>query len=392
MPPSFAQSGFQSGIAVRQNAVHLGAPRLQGPGLPEKGYWVSSTQVRPTLSYAADRWSVDAALEARLSWDSGRLPAAGASQSAGGPFVRGRTLEALDMTLDPVRRGDTEGRLRFERLKVAASLGFLDVEAGRQPVSLGTSRFLGVLDVLAPFPPGDLDATYKPGIDALRLRAAAGPEGEAELIAAASDPWEDSALILRLRSKVGSVDGELLTGKFRRRLFCGAGWEGDAGPLAIWGEVALFERRPAGEPVRTGAREAAFAGVAGADWRVRENATLGLALYRNDFGARRRWDLVSIGDDAPLREGWVFLAAREYAAVTFHAEPHALVHLDASGLMNPVDGSSLWRPRVTVNLHDNADMSLYAWFAAGRRPLGPTPRSEFGSMPDGLGLYGRVFF
>ncbi len=69
-------------------------------------------------------------------------------------------------------------RLRAERLKLSRGFGAFDVDIGRQPVTLGTSHFVGVLDVLAPFPPGDLDATYKPGIDAVRVRTLIGEEGE----------------------------------------------------------------------------------------------------------------------------------------------------------------------------------------------------------------------
>ncbi|MBI5210654.1 MAG: hypothetical protein HY927_11845 [Elusimicrobia bacterium] len=386
-----ARAGLQTGIAVRESVVSVGSPRLKGPGLPAKAYWISTTHVRPTAAYVAGQWSVDTAVELRLGWNSSGIEGAGASQSAGGPFSRGTTLERLDMTLDPARDADFETRLRVERLKAARSFEHCDIELGRQPVSLGTSRFVGVLDVLAPFPPGDLDATYKPGIDALRLRAPLGDEGEAELIAAAADPWREGAVIARLRRKLGSVDGELVAGKFRRRVFGGLGWEGDLGPLAVWGEAAAFERRLEKESVRSGSRSAALAGVVGADWRVRKNTTLGAGYYRSDFGARRARDLASVALDAPFQEGWAFLGAREYALVTFHAEPHALVRLDVSQLTSLVDGSNLWQPRVTVSAHDNADVSLYAWLAAGKRPDGMIPRSEFGSRADGVGFYGRLF-
>jgi hypothetical protein len=69
---------------------------------------------------------------------------------------------------------------------------------------------------------------------------------------------------------------------------------------------------------------------------------------------------------------------------------------DGAGLVNLIDGSTLWQPRITVSTGDNTDISFYGWIGTGdgmgRRNGAPVMRSEFGGMPEGGGFYGRWFF
>ncbi|MFH2203410.1 MAG: hypothetical protein ABIJ96_09870 [Elusimicrobiota bacterium] len=377
-----ARAEIVPGIAFRENLLYLAAPRLTAPGLPNKAYWLSATFVRPTLEATYAEWNVDAALELATLANSAGVRDIGRAQAGGSAFARGDILEWWELTAEPVREPDKNVRLRAERLKVSRSFGAFDVDLGRQPVSLGTSHFVGVLDVLAPFPPGDLDATYKPGIDAARIRTSIGEEGEIEGIGAGAYRARDAAGILRLRHPVRSVDVELVGGRFRGHHFGGAGWEGDIEPFAVWGEAALFDHP--GSPK--------FSGVGGADYKLAENTTLGLGYLYQAFGARRASELAAVALDAPYREGWAFLGGRQYAVLAAHAEPHPLIHINLSGIVSLTDGSTLWQPRLTWNAADEADVSFYGWIATGRAPEGLILRSEFGSMADGAGMYCRVFF
>jgi hypothetical protein len=77
-------------------------------------------------------------------------------------------------------------------------------------------------------------------------------------------------------------------------------------------------------------------------------------------------------------------------------EMHPLVHAGFSGLINLVDGSTLWQPQVSINVSNNTDISIYAWIGTGegsRNVMGvPVPRSEFGNLSDGGGFYARWFY
>ncbi len=369
-------------LSFRQNVVYTTDPPLLAPGLPTKSYRLSATYVRPELAVSHEEWHLETALELRTLANSADIQALGAAQAGGSAFARGRVLERWDLTLDPVVDPDKSVSLRAERLKLSRNFGLFDVDIGRQPVTLGTSHFIGVLDVLAPFPPGDLDSTYKPGIDALRVRGSLGEDGEIEVIGAAADPWSDSASVLRLRHPVKSVDIEILGGRFRQREFGGLGWEGDIEPFAVWGETAIFEHP--GSPK--------FSGIAGAEYRPAKNTTVGLAYFYQGFGARRASDLATAALDAQFQEGWAFLKGRQYLLLTGHRQLHPLVNFDIGGIWSLIDASTLWQPRLSWNAADELDLSVYGWLSTGRSPRGLSVRSEFGSTADGLGFYGRFFF
>lgn len=387
-----ALSEPESGIALRQNALTVGWPgRSADSPFPAGTLGMSETRLRAWLGQTWGETTVRGALEAQTGFGSG----AGFAL-LGAPPDQGRPFEVWDLGWAQATPSSALARARIERLDVAWRWGALDLDLGRQPVSLGTSHFVGVLDVLAPFGPGALDATYKPGIDALRARTALGDSGEAEVILAGRDPWHAGGALARLRTSWAGTDVELVGGHFRERGFGGLGWEGQLGPAGIWGEVALFQRRLDVEQLRGGWSQAAFSGVVGADVELPFDARGGAALLYQDFGARRPEDLPSVYLDAPYRESWTFLGSAGYGVVTLSRQLHPLVSSSVAGLVNLVDGSSLWQPRVTVSIGDNADLGSYAWIGlgAGPRTVGGavTPGSEFGQVPSGLGLYARWFF
>lgn len=393
--PAPAGAETTTGVALRQNALTLDWPnRPAGVPLPAGGVGLTETRMRAWLGQPVGDARFNAAMEVQTGFNSGS--AAGLGLIGGGTPSQSRPFEVVDLTWDQAGAGNMTTRARIERLDVAWSMGAFDLDLGRQPVSLGTSHFVGVLDVLAPFAPGAMDASYKPGIDALRARTAVGDTGEAEVILAGSDPWGDGGALARLRTSHSGMDVELLGGRFRQRGFAGLGWEGELGPAGIWGELALFERRPEVEQYRGGWSLAAFSGVVGADFNLPFEVLGGAAVMVQDFGARRVEDLPSVYTDAPYREGWAFLGSSGYGVVTASRQLHPLVNASLAGLVNLVDGSTLWQPRLTFSISDNSDLGAYGWLGMGAPPRvegdAVTLGSEFGMAPTGAGLYARWFF
>ncbi len=384
---------LDGGAALRGNMLWLHSPPM---GMMffnmDRTRGITETALRGRVRARARGMTVDAAIDSRGTMAS-------SSSGLGGDgvfFAVGKPLERWDATRDHARTDTARLRTRLDALSVSFDAGPVDIIAGRQPVSFGTSRFVSVLDVVAPFAPGDLDATYKPGVDALRIRTGLGRAGEFEVVGVGARPWGGGALVGVGRSSFRGVDAIMMGGRFRHRGFGGLAWDGDMGSFGLWGEIAAFERRPAVEKWRGGWSKAAFSGVAGVDfylpWRVRT----GMGVMYQDFGARHPGDLVSVYADAPYREGWAFLGSAGYGLVTLHRQIHPLVNADAAGLVNAVDGSTLWQPRVTVSVSDNADLAFYGWIGTGRKPnienVMLAPRSEFGMFPDGGGVYARWFF
>jgi hypothetical protein len=384
---------IQGGAALREHVLLLRVPYEHlKPFDSPRSFGISETAVRGWGRGRAGRFSFEAALESRGSFVS----SGGSLSLFGGFFTTGHPLERFDMTLTHTRTPSTHLRTRVETLSVSWETGPFDIRIGRQPVSLGTSHFVGVLDVVAPFAPGDLDATYKPGVDAVRIRTGLGSAGEAEIIGVGSRPWSDGALIGLGRTSLRGLDAVVTGGRFRGRGFGGLAWEGEANPIALWGELALFERKLSREHRYGGWSKAAFSGIAGADFFLPRRVRTGIALMFQDFGTRHARDLASVYFDAPYREGWMFLGSAGYALLTLHREMHPLVNADLAGLANLTDGSTLWQPRVTVSVSNNSDLCLYGWIGTGKKPRREgfviRTRSEFGMLPDGGGMYARWFF
>ena len=386
---------FSHGAALRQNVLLFKRPSGSELILPENSFGISQSALRIYEHIDSGNFAFSAEIETRMSFSSSTGFSAMFGEG-GGIFGSSSPLEHWDITVDHISDSSKDMSTRLERLDLRWSYGSYDINIGRQPLSLGTSHFIGVLDVVAPFAPGNLDSTYKPGVDALRLRRGIGMTGEAELIMVASKPWSKGAVLGRYRSSMEGIDIELVGGRFRDRGFGGIGWEGGIGNYGIWGEMALFERRKHVENVWGGLKEAAFSCVAGIDFNLPVDFKGGGALMYQDFGVRKPEDLAIVSQDAPFQEGWAFLASAGYGLVTLHRQMHPLLNADIAGIINLVDGSTLWQPRLTFNVGDNTDMTFYGWLGAGEKnsySIGkPTIRSEFGSIPDGGGFYARWFF
>jgi hypothetical protein len=384
------------GADLRQNALMMKWPSGMGSLLTSDAFGISETKSRVHSRLYSRGFTINGAFETSAGFNSLDASSSGAFGSEGGIFGKGAPLERWDLTADHISENTTTLRTRVERLDIRFNAGSVDVNIGRQPISLGTSHFVGVLDVVAPFAPGDMDATYKPGVDAVRIRKGVGMSGEAEVIAVSEDSARKGAVIGRYRTSLSGVDLEIVGGHFRQRGFGGFGWEGEVGTVAVWGEAALFERRTGAEKWRGGWSKAAFSGVAGIDLNLPYKFKFGKSVMFQDFGARDPEDLSDISNDAPFREGWVFLGSAAYSVITLHRELHPLVQGDLAGIVNLIDNSTLWQPRITISTGDETDLSFYGWFGSGKESRmdgeAVIARSEFGTLPGGAGFYARWFF
>jgi len=392
LPKSSSAIEFNYGADIRQNALLMRWPSEMYEELSPRSFGISETRMRIRTSVYSGEIVFNGAFESRAGFTS----SSSGPLTGGSLFGKSKPLELWDLTNHHIDEPLTSLSTRMERLDIRWSPGLYDIDIGRQPVSLGTSHFVGILDILAPFAPGDLDATYKPGIDALRIRRGFGATGEAEIIAVADKEWGDGAIIGRYRYSLKGVDFEFVGGRFRRRGFGGVGWEGEVKSMGIWGELALFERRKNVEKIRGGWSEAAFSGVAGIDVNLPDDFKLGGSFMFQDFGVRDPEELTDIYEDAPFKEGWIFLGSAAYGVFTLHRELHPLVQSDLAGIINLIDNSTLWQPKITINTGNNTDLAFYSWVGTGKKSRHKDNitlvLSEFGGMPAGGGFYARWFF
>jgi hypothetical protein len=398
---------FDYGADLRQNTlIFKRGNSMPVMLMPDRIIGLSQTALRVNGDVYFEDFTISGALENKstfLSTDQGFGGIMGGQ--GGGFFGSSKPLRIQDETFHHISEDNATMQTSIERLDVSWYMGAWTFDVGRQPVSIGTSHLVGVLDVIAPFSPGDLDATYKPGVDAVRIRRGIGMTGEAEIIAVGDDNMDNGAILTRGRGSFGGIDIEGIFGRFRQRNFGGIGWEGGLGEWGgIWGETALFQHRDGEEQIYGGSEDVAFSGVAGLDYELPWDMRGGTSFMYQDFGYRDTDDLFNVYNDAPFREGWAFLAANRYGVQTLHRELHPLVQGDLAGIINLVDYSTLWQPRLTVSVGDNSDISFYGWLSSGEKtdiavpvqgqqgaPL-IDPGSEFGMIPQGGGMYARWFF
>ncbi|MBF0409087.1 MAG: hypothetical protein HQM10_17195 [Candidatus Riflebacteria bacterium] len=301
-------------------------------------------------------------------------------------------LEFWNLSRENISRRQTSVTTSIERFDYAWSWNNLDFDLGRQPISLGTSHFIGVLDILSPFYPGYLDSSYKPGIDAFRIRSGLGDTGEAELIAVPGREDNRKALLGRMRKNFDGIDAEMIFGNFRDRKFLGFGYEGEKHRVTYWGEIGLFESK---FPERKSISKYSVSWIFGLEKDIRPRFRLGAAFFHQDFGAGRSEDITQVTSYAPFREGWAFLTGRNYGLITAHKEFNPLLKAEISAIINLQDRSSLWQPKLSISTGDNTDITFFSWISDGKQPYLSTyslsTPSEFGMFPDGFGVIMRYF-
>ena len=304
----------------------------------------------------------------------------------------------FDTDLLLFEEGRTSSQIEIENFHFRFSIGDYDYLIGRQPISLGTSHFVSVLDVVAPFYPGYLDSSYKPGVDAIRIRTYSGMVGVIELIAVAAKDMDKSSIIARYRNNFSDIDVELIAGQFRKRKLLGIGWEGERYKINFWGEAAVFSRLSDVDGKFGGfSDETAFSMITGFEKELGKDWRGGLAWMHQDLGAKKTSDLTSVYASLPVKQGWMQLAGKNYLLVNASRRMGPLADFSINGILNTNDNSTVWQPVVNISTGNESDISFYAWLKTGDYPeIQGAQRfklnSEFGSFSTGAGFIYRCFF
>ncbi len=391
------------------------------------------------------KWQVHFRTQPQISSFPGAL---GALSFAGGASPA-RSLPMQVVTPD----GDRfTWRHELDRLMVTYRAGKVDIILGRQPISFGVGFVWKPADLVGTFSPAEIDAEYKPGVDALRVNLALGDFTELALVVAFGGPACRSGLLpsggrckeyqarlsehhsvalARLRTNVGSFDLGVLAGWVRGDLVAGAFLSGTAGRFRVRSEVVftwdLEEDGP--DPNRTDwrgfdpASDRFWAGmgnplhkddrflraILGADYRFKTKKPLFLLaeLYYNGFGRRHPSDYMArLLSPRVAEQGEVFNVGILYAALGLSWEPHPKLPMALTAMANLLDPSMLLTCTVTYKVGDESILVAGAMLPVGQAPaLGdltaladsnPTNdlriRSELGLYPFIFYLQWKVYF
>jgi hypothetical protein len=298
-------------------------------------------------------------------------------------------VEQLDDRL--VEVGSTFSyRHELDRASVSASLGKVDLTAGRQAVGWGRGLLFGAVDIFAPFSPLESDREWRRGIDAVRLGVPLTDLISVDAVAAFGESPDESAYAGRIHGYVGDVDGELFAGSRCEDGFYGGSMSLPVLDAEIHAEAAAFlspDPLPAGGSFGTD-DVAVKAVVGGSRTFDFANGLMVVAEYHySGFGVPDIADADHYFDDPAYLKRYARgdsqILGRHACALRLSYGFAGLTPLSATWVLSPVDGSGVVIPSVVWVFSDSVTLSANAYLAYGDRPSGSHIRSEYGGTPTG---------
>jgi hypothetical protein len=182
-----------------------------------------------------------------------------------------------------------------------------DLFVGRQAIAWGSAKAINPSDIIAPFLYTEIDTEDRVGVDAARLRMAAGSLGEVDLGYVAGDDfkWEESAAFARGKFYAGKTDFALIAMVFRENAMASADVTRAVGGAGTWCEAAYVWAGPLDARADSTSNNDYLRLSAGADYNFASGIYTFLEYHYNGAGARRRRRLLP---GAPLPDSRRLLA------------------------------------------------------------------------------------
>jgi len=330
-------------------------------------------RLRGMLGWTPGPASFDVAYEHTLELGSTDRSAAGLP-GLGGTRASGEWVH-LQGTIDS--SAHAAWRHRIDRAAVRLRLGWAELSVGRQPISWATTLYLTPADPFLPFDPADPFREYRPGVDALRVRAFPGPFTEIDLVLRPASYQDRTTItaLARAHSVVGGVEVSGWLGALHDEpaasLAATATWLG----AAVRSEVVLREL--------DGEKRVRFA--IGVDRRF---AVAGRDLYavleyqRDGLGASGPGELVGTLASTPAQRGELLVLGRDALAAQASFQIHPLWTADLLALADLDDSSLLLGPAVTRSVGGETTTRVGVYLGVGADTAADgAPASEFGVVP-----------
>lgn len=374
-------------------------PRWSG-SLRSLNLYSEATALAPALRLSSTRLRLENTTVFSSGWQSeaaADLQLLGADPAGLVPLPREGVNRRLDLDRQWGEDHAWGARLQFDRLNLNWRDERLDLSLGRQAIGFGRIVIVSPLDIIAPFPPDALDTDIRPGVDAARLTAHYGLDGQLGAVTVFGDESRHNSYLATWSDNRAGIDLLALGGSLRSRPMAGLGLAGSLGTLGLKGEFAVYRGQQVGDPEGDLHRHMTMSAVE-AWYRFTDGLTLITQYLHNGAGSGDPGDYPLVARSAPLVEGLSSLLGRNYLLAAPSYELHPLVTLNGLLILNLDDDSWLARPTLAVNLADNLGLELF-WSVTGgaepRRPaafLPPVPRSEFGSQGGNGGFFIKYFF
>jgi len=265
---------------------------------------------------------------------------------------------------------------RFDRVHVAwQPTDKLEIVAGRQAISWGTTLFLTPADPFAPFDPADPFREFRAGVDAARIRIYPSNLSEIDVVVRAtkSPLGEEMTAVTRALAVWHNWEVSGWTGQLYGEPAGAVGVAGALGSWAVRGEAVIRRIRHTN----------IFRGTFGLDRLVQVKSRDLMIVFeyqRDGLGAAAPNDYLRILQSATYRRGEHQVLGRDETAVQISYQLHPLWNIAALWLQNLNDQSSLISPSIIFSVSNNASVSGGLFFGVGKDNITldtPLP-SEFG--------------
>ncbi|HPQ71715.1 MAG TPA: hypothetical protein PKW95_21500 [bacterium] len=272
---------------------------------------------------------------------------------------------------------------RLDRLFLRAYLGPWDFTIGRATLTWGPGRFWNPTDYFAAFSPTEIDKEEKPGIDIAHARVAVNEYVTAEAAAApvregAHDIDEHgSAAAGRMIVRGLQADWGLSGGWLYDRSVIGLDTDATVGDAGV--RAALTRTTVEGVP-----NEAFYRAMVNADYAFAYNWNpyLLVEYHYNGLGESDPDDYLALSEKPEFvnayRRGEISNLGQQYMGALFMLQPHALVTVTDTVIVNLLDASAFNGLVVSWSALESLDVQLGA-----QHTLGGVP-SEFGGLENPL--------
>lgn len=392
--PGSAEPPLATRLSLKSSALVTRAP--DAPWLfPDRHAATSFWRIRAESVWRpAARWSVDVAYEHRA-----RLFSSADSPMGGGVLPREAPtpyrLRPLDWTLQA--GAHSAWHHEIDRAAVRWQSETLDVTAGRQALGWGRGVLFGALDIFAPFAPLEADREWRRGIDAVRADLKLADRVSIDAVAAFGERPSASVYAARLRGYNTRADVEIMGGWRARDGVAGASTSFAVRGAEVHAEAAVFRTRAAADSTVFGNARTVVKTVAGASYRVPVGAGLFVEAeyHYSAFGAATARDTLALVVDPEFSRrylrGDTQMLGRHALAALVSYEWSPLVAGAAQWLQNPVDGSGLAAPSLTITPGDRWSLLISAYLPYGPAPTPSAIHSEYGLMPVSLFAQLRLY-
>ena len=250
---------------------------------------------------------------------------------------------------------------RFDRLQVVWNpTSALELSAGRQAVSWGTTLVLTPADPFSPFDPSNPFREFRGGVDAARVRIYPSPLSEIDIVVRPTKTAVGEELTALARGLGTWHNWELST--WGGSLYGDGAWAfgtvGSAGKWAIRGEAVIRELDDS----------VVFRGTAGVDrlFQVGGRDLILVAEYQRDgLGAATSDEYLDVVFSEPFRRGELQAFGRDETALQLAYQIHPLWNVAGLWLWNLNDRSALLFPSLAYSLSNEASLSGGVSFGLG---------------------------